>query len=216
MKKGRLLDVGCGDGDFLLGMQERGWQVHGLDISPVAVDLARRKGLDVFQGELASADYERHSFDLITMWDVLEHLHDPASELQQVAKLLKPSGRFVVTIPNPHSLDFWIFGKTWTGLDTPRHLYVYNRPALLRLLEGAGLEVVSARCVTGGQRVSTWSMEWLIDERIQNPRLNSLLKRLIYSQPWYWLWRPVYFAIDLLNLGSSITFVTRPAGDGSP
>lgn len=210
-KPGRLLDIGCGDGDFLLGMRQRGWDVHGLDPSAVAVSLAREKGLEVFQGELLDADYPETSFDLITMWDVLEHLHDPGAQLVQVARLLKPGGRFVVTLPNPHSIDFRVFGSAWTGLDIPRHLYVFRRPALFELFRRAGLEVISARCVTGGQRVSTWSLEWLIDERVQGEKMNSFLKGLIYSQVWYWVWRPLYFLIDLVRLGSSITYTCRRA-----
>ncbi|MBN1139594.1 MAG: class I SAM-dependent methyltransferase, partial [Anaerolineae bacterium] len=130
LEPGRLLDIGCGSGDFLLGMQERGWQVFGLDISPEAAALARQNGLDVFGGHLLEAPYQEHSFDLVTMWDVLEHLHDPAAYLVRVAQLLKPGGRFVVTLPNPHSVDFRLFGPVWTGLDVPRHLYVLSRPVL--------------------------------------------------------------------------------------
>lgn len=215
-KPGRLLDIGCGDGLFMLGMKERGWEVHGLDISPVAAQLAREKGLEVFEGELDQAGYAEGSFDLITMWDVLEHLHDPGAHLTQAARLLKPEGSLVVTIPNPHSLDFRLFGLVWTGLDVPRHLYVYTRPALFQLFERAGLEVVSGRCISGGQWVSTRSLEWWIDERITRSGLKRGLKRLIHSQGWYWLWRPFYFGLDLTNLGSSITYRCRPARHHGP
>jgi len=177
-KPGRLLDVGCGIGDFMLGMRQRGWEVHGVDLSPNAVALARQKGLDVFQGQLFDVLYAEQSFDLVTMWDVLEHLHDPGAYLARVAQLLRPGGKFVVTLPNPHSLDFRLFGPAWTGLDVPRHLYVFVRPALLALLQRAGLEVSSARCITGGQRVSTWSLEWLIDERVSNQRVGRALKTI--------------------------------------
>lgn len=211
-EEGRLLDIGCGTGEFLLGMQQRGWEVYGLDTSADAVALTRQKGLEVFQGRLFDAPYAERSFDLVTMWDVLEHLHDPGGYLAGVAQLLKPDGRFVVTLPNPHSLDFRLFGPVWTGLDVPRHLYVFMRPALLALFQRAGLDATSARCITGGQRVSTWSLEWLIDEKYPGARLGQALKRLIYSPLWYWAWRPCCFVIDLLGLGSSITYTCRRAG----
>ena len=210
--QGRLLDVGCGSGDLMLGMRERGWQVCGLDISPEAVALARQNGLEVFLGQLLEAPFDEHSFDLVTMWDVLEHLHDPAAYLVRVAQLLKPGGRFVVTLPNPRSVDFRLFGPVWTGLDVPRHLYVFSQPVLLALFRRAGLEVTSARCITGGQRVSTWSLEWLIDERVAHHGIRRFLKRVIYTPVWYWLWRPWYFGLDLLGLGSSITYTC--VGDG--
>lgn len=208
---GRLLDVGCGAGEFLAGMRERGWQVRGLDTSPVAVELAREKGLDVFLGPLSEADYPEGEFDLITMWDVLEHLHDPGDYLVQLGRLLRPDGRFVVTLPNAHSLDFRIFGPVWTGLDTPRHLYIFPRPALLALLKRAGLEVEWARCRFGGQRVSTWSLEWWADEHLSGQRTRDLVKRIIYSPIWYWGWRPWYLVIERLGLGSSITYSCRRA-----
>jgi len=218
---GRLLDVGCGGGDFLLGMRERGWQVHGLDISPEAVALARQNGLDVFLGQLSEAPYQERSFDLVTMWDVLEHLHDPAAYLAQVTRLLKPGGRFVVTLPNPRSVDFRLFGPVWTGLDVPRHLYVFGRSALSALFRRAGLQITSARCIIGGQRVSTWSLEWLIDERVTRQGMGHFLRRAIYTPAWYWLWRPWYFCLDLLGLGSSITYTCiteipfRGGGEGA-
>lgn len=208
---GRLLDVGCGSGEFLLGMQERGWEAHGLDISAVAVELARQKGLNVFLGQLPDTDYEAESFDLITMWDVLEHLHDPRKYLNRVSQLLKPGGRFVVTLPNPHSIDFGLFGPLWTGLDVPRHLYVFARAPLLELFRQVGLTLVSSRCAYGGQRVSTWSLEWLIDERLPGTWLGRALKKTIYSPFWYWAWRAYYLVIDWLGQGSSITYVCQRA-----
>ncbi len=209
IKPGKLLDVGCGSGDFLAWMKTHGWDVYGLDLSPVAVAAARKRGLEIFHGQLMDALYPPSNFDVITMWDVLEHVHDPYAHLKCVEHLLKPGGRFTVTLPNPDGLDFRVFGRLWTGLDVPRHLYVYSRKPLTALLEKAGLVVVSSRCITGGQRVSTWSIEWLIDERVKDARQAGILKKVIYSQAWYWLWRPFYFFLDLFRGGSSITYVCK-------
>jgi len=206
LKPGRLLDVGCGSGDFLLKMQQVGWEVYGLDLNAAACEEAGRRGLEVFQGQLFDLPYPDHSFDVLTMWDVLEHLHDPLSNLKRVAQLLKPGGRFTVTLPNPDGLDFRIFGRIWTGLDVPRHLYVFPRKTLMALFQKAGLDVVSSRCMTGGQRVSTWSLEWLIDEHISDPSHQRRLKKMIYTPVWYWAWRPFYFILDLFRGGSSITY----------
>jgi SAM-dependent methyltransferase len=209
VKHGKLLDAGCGRGDFLLWMENYGWEVYGLDLSPVAANVARKRGLEIFQGQLLDAPYPPASFDVITMWDVLEHVHDPLTNLKRVAELLKPGGRYTVTLPNPDGLDFRLFGRNWTGLDMPRHLYVYSRKPLTALLEKAGLSVVSYRCITGGQRVSTWSIEWLIDEKVSDDQQRSSLKKIINSQLWYWLWRPFYFILDLFRGGSSITYVCQ-------
>ena len=209
MKPSKLLDVGCGSGEFLQWMQQFGWVVNGLDLSPVAVNAARKYGLEIFEGQLKDAPYPPASFDVITMWDVLEHVHDPLANLKRVAELLKCGGRFTVTLPNPDGLDFHLFGRFWTGLDMPRHLFVYSQKPLTGLLEKAGLKVVSSRCITGGQRVSTWSLEWLIDERVKSDSTRRLLKKIIYTQIWYWLWRPFYFLLDLVLQGSSITYICK-------
>ena len=88
------------------------------------------------------------------------------------------------------------------------HLCEHSRLDQIRF-QRAGLEVTSNRCITGRQRVSTWSLEWLIDEQVSSERVRLALKRLIYSQMWYWAWLPYYFVFDLLGPGSSITYTCR-------
>ena len=209
LKPGRLLDIGSGSGDFLLEMRAAGWDVHGLDISPAACEATRKRGMDTFNGQLFDAPYPEQSFDLITMWDVLEHVHDPMGHLQRICNLLVPNGRYVVTLPNPESLDLFIFKGLWAGLDIPRHLYVYPRKTLIAMIEQAGMEVLSIRCVTGGPRASIWSIEFVIDDKVNNPRLKKFLIKVIYSPVWYLAWRPFYFVLDQIKAGSSITFTCR-------
>ncbi|MBN2149101.1 MAG: class I SAM-dependent methyltransferase [Anaerolineales bacterium] len=209
MAPGRLLDVGSGSGDFLLEMRNAGWDVYGVDISPAACEATRKRGLETYNGQLFDVPFPDESFDLITMWDVLEHVHDPMGHLEHISRLLKPSGRFVVTLPNPEGLDLVVFKDLWAGLDFPRHLYVYPRKTLKAMISKAGMEVTSARCVTGGARASIWSIEFVIDDKVKHPGARRLLKRIIYSPVWYFSWRPFYFLLDKLNAGSSITFTCR-------
>jgi 2-polyprenyl-3-methyl-5-hydroxy-6-metoxy-1,4-benzoquinol methylase len=148
---GRLLDVGCATGDFLGHMASHGWEVQGIEISPRAAQIAReRYGIRVHAGRLAEADLPAGSLDVVTLWDVIEHLHDPPAELRRIHSLLAPDGLLVLTIPNLQSWDRRLFGVHWIGWDVPRHLYAFPREPLARMVAEAGLEIVERRCILGG------------------------------------------------------------------
>jgi SAM-dependent methyltransferase len=140
---GRLLDVGCGDGDFLLLMRRRGWDVRGCDTSPAAIGRARGRGVDVQQGSVATAAFPDAFFDAVTLWHVLEHLADPVSELNEVARILKPDGVLAIEVPNAGSPTFRLCGSRWFPLDVPRHLMHFTRTSITELLRRCGFEIVS-------------------------------------------------------------------------
>lgn len=147
---GRLLDVGCSDGLFLLGMRRHGeWDLHGVEPSEDASAAARQAGLQVITGGIEDAAYPDQHFDAVTMWDVLEHVHDPKAVLAKVASLLKPGGIFVVRVPNADSWTAKSFGRWWSGLDSPRHLYVFSPRTLTQYFEQAGLSPVQMSCHFG-------------------------------------------------------------------
>jgi 2-polyprenyl-3-methyl-5-hydroxy-6-metoxy-1,4-benzoquinol methylase len=145
---GRLLDFGCGSGRFLQRMHRRGWLVLGLDPSPAAVDfITRQLHLPAVQGTLPHADLRPGSFDLITMWHALEHVHAPLQVLREAHRLLAPGGRIHIAVPNIDSLPFRWFGSTWYGLDVPRHLTHFAPWTLHLMLERAGFRVGPIRMV---------------------------------------------------------------------
>jgi len=121
---GRLLDIGCATGSFLHVMGQSGsWEVCGVEPNADAAHYARdRFGLDVVEGTLRDARCSDARFDVVTMWDVIEHLHDPRSTLLEIHRILKPRGMLVISTPNLSSWDAAFFGRHWTGLDAPRHL----------------------------------------------------------------------------------------------
>lgn len=139
---GRLLDVGCGSGAFLAQMAELGWRTQGVDPDPAAVAGAREAGLDVTQGTLADLDTQEDAgeFDAITLSHVIEHLHDPGADLRRIKRLLRPGGLLWIATPNLEALGLRRFGRDWLGLDPPRHLVLFTRASLERLLRDAGLE----------------------------------------------------------------------------
>ncbi|KKU90609.1 MAG: Methyltransferase type 11 [Microgenomates group bacterium GW2011_GWA1_48_10] len=145
-ENGRILDVGCGSGRFLLAMRHFGWrETVGTDTSPEAVGRAKKHSLDVRLGALEELDLPSHSFDAITLHHVFEHFADPEAKLAELRRILKPNGELIVTVPNTQSFSARIFGKNWFGLEIPRHLINYNRKNLSSLVEKAGFKIVSMR-----------------------------------------------------------------------
>jgi 2-polyprenyl-3-methyl-5-hydroxy-6-metoxy-1,4-benzoquinol methylase len=134
-----LLDVGCGGGDFMLRMRDRGWTVAGVETDPIAVERARDRGLEVHQGKVGGAAYGDSTFDAITMSHVIEHVHDPRDLLAQCRRLLKPAGTLVILTPNSAGWGHRHFGADWLGLDPPRHIHVFNPQNMRRLLVSARL-----------------------------------------------------------------------------
>jgi SAM-dependent methyltransferase len=123
-------------------MHQRGWTVTGLDISALAVNQVRSGlGLPVLLGSLPHPELARESFDVITMWQSLEHVHDPQEMLRQSNELLVAGGKLLISVPNIDSLPFRWFGPAWYGLDLPRHLTHFSPVTLPVMMERAGFRV---------------------------------------------------------------------------
>jgi 2-polyprenyl-3-methyl-5-hydroxy-6-metoxy-1,4-benzoquinol methylase len=145
-RPGRLLDFGCGGGSFLKRMADHGWQVTGLDAAVGAVRRVQAElGLTALAGSLPHPDLRPCSFDVVTMWHSLEHVHRPLPILREAYKLLVPGGKLIVAAPNIESLPFYWFGPSWFGLDLPRHLTHFTPKSLTAMLQTAGFRVESTR-----------------------------------------------------------------------
>jgi SAM-dependent methyltransferase len=140
-----VLDVGCAVGTFLQKIRARhGSRVTGVDFK----DLSAHPGLDGVEfhcGLFYEQPLQRGRFDLVTMWHFLEHDYDPMRTLRMAREVLKPEGRLIIEVPRLDSVSFRIFGKRWPGLQAPQHTVLYDRAALLRMVEQAGFEVVDYR-----------------------------------------------------------------------
>ncbi|MGD2144882.1 MAG: class I SAM-dependent methyltransferase, partial [Anaerolineae bacterium] len=173
---GRLLDVGCATGLFLDAAQRYGrWEVQGVEPSPSAATFGReRLELDIVQGAFADADLDEASFNVVTMWDVLEHLHDPVAAVQKASRLLQPGGILIVRVPHLESIGARIFGRYWAGLDAPRHLHVFPRQVLTEMMRQADLHPLAWQC-WGSYHIFALSLEfWLRSRR----------SALLHEPPW--------------------------------
>ena len=152
---GRLLDVGCGSGDWLLLMRELGWQVEGVDFDEAAVKVAWERGIAVKSGAIEHQGYASESFDAVTLSHVIEHVPDPLATLVECRRVLKPSGRLVLFTPNGNSLGHRLFRSEWRGLEPPRHLHVLSPGAMLALLAKAGF---------GSAKVGTYNSKYVWEQ----------------------------------------------------
>jgi len=141
-RPGRLLDVGSATGEFLAAARERGWDTHGVELSPHAAAVARQRGLEVTVGTLADAQFPAASFDVVSMLDVIEHLVDPLEELREVHRVLRPGGLLCVETPNWRSVYRHMLGRRWAALQPRLHLLYFDAQTASRLLDHAGFEVI--------------------------------------------------------------------------
>ena len=175
----RLLDVGCGSGELLRRMEERGWAVTGVEPDPVAAEGARANGLDVRDGMLADAEFPDERFDAIVLSHVIEHVHDPIELLRECGRVLRPGGTLVIMTPNLSSVGHRKFGADWRGLEPPRHLHVFSVEALSACIERVGLAVSNVRTSARLTRGIWWvsrSIQHDAGHRKRAPGLGSYLE----------------------------------------
>ena len=140
--EGRLLDFGCGSGQYVAAMAAAGWQAEGLDLSPEAVRIGRQAGLTVHRGTLPGADLPVQSYDVITLWHSIEHVPSPRATLEAARPLLRPGGRLVIACPRLDGPSAGRYGTYWYGLDVPRHLTHFTREHLGRHLVSCAYKVM--------------------------------------------------------------------------
>jgi SAM-dependent methyltransferase len=181
---GRLLDVGCGSGSFLVEMRRApGWKVAGVEPVENAWRLCRSLGLDVVYGTLDQAEFPEGSFDAVTMWNVLEHVCDPVAELTKVRRLLRPEGILIAAVPVEEGrLRRW-FGPFWVEWDLPRHLHVFSWPTLRRIFEQTGFVWEDVSAPFSEYRVWRMSLELWARSRIRSPRVRNMVSAAAAFMP---------------------------------
>ena len=137
----KLLDIGCGTGDFLQIAERNHWTVSGVEPNAEARKFANAKSNNVFDVD-ELINFEEHSFDVITLWHVLEHLPNLEQQISIYNKLLKPKGTLIIAVPNYKSYDAHYYQHFWAAYDVPRHLTHFSQASISKLINGFGLKVV--------------------------------------------------------------------------
>ncbi|MBD3327558.1 methyltransferase domain-containing protein [candidate division KSB3 bacterium] len=213
---GRILDVGCGTGNFLAQLRKRGdWDVQGLDVAPKAVEYARRRlKLPIFLGTLEEARYPTASFDVVTLWNVVEHLHYPLQTLTEVRRILHPDGILAFSVPDAGSWDARLFEEDWVGLDPPRHLYTFSRYTAASLLVETGFRTLTMGNKTGSYHSFVASTRLFIRRRLPiHKSSKQLLAQLVSSFPAHLLIFPFLKTAVLTHHGPILDVIAKPAND---
>ncbi len=137
--KGKILDIGAGTGEFLSVAQQDGWQTTGVEPSDKAKQIAINKGVSFVE---AIAQLEDRSFDVITMWHVLEHVPDLDHQIKELKRLLKPTGSLIIAVPNFKSFDAQYYGKFWAAYDVPIHFWHFSKTTIQKLFQKEQMELV--------------------------------------------------------------------------
>jgi 2-polyprenyl-3-methyl-5-hydroxy-6-metoxy-1,4-benzoquinol methylase len=208
--RGRLLDVGCATGQFLAEMAAfSGWEVTGVEPSESAAEFAQVYGFPVHQGDLTSAHFPQGTFDIVTLWDVFEHLQDPLAMLAEVRRILAPDGVLIMRTPSLDSWDARVFGPYWAGLDSPRHLAIFSRHTAMRILDEAGFRLRRFHTGSGSYFACLLSLRFWADAGIARPRRRGLLLSL-FGNPVARLALALPLTLtDALGMGSEMMIVAQ-------
>ena len=183
-KTNKILDVGCGRGFFLTQAKKRGWEVYGTEYSPKAVELCASNGIDMKTGKLSTDLFNIKDFDIITSFEVLEHINNPNEELKHINNLLRKGGLFYCTTPNFNSLLRYYLKADYNIIEYPEHLCYYVKKTLNSLVEQNGFKNI--KFLSTGisiTRIKT-SKKTSSEKLISKKNTDELLRQNI-SRKWY-------------------------------
>jgi SAM-dependent methyltransferase len=205
-KEGRILDIGCATGIFLNEMKMHGWDAYGVEPSDYAANVAvNQLGLNIFNGYLDETNFDDHYFDVITLWDVFEHLPDPDETLRIIKRILKPNGNLVITMPNADSWERKIFKQYWAGWDIPRHYHIFSKKAIERLLSVHGMRIDGLISFTGMLGAIRISLDFWLQDRKFSEQKKRWLKKIYYSPIFRLFLYPYTIASNLFSKSTSMT-----------
>ena len=190
--EGRVLDIGCASGDYLVALRRLGWQVYGIEMDAGAAEYARERfGLSIRTGcaEDTLSDFPDAHFDVVTMWHVLEHLFEPSRVLKEVRRTLKPGGILMLELPNLDSLTASLLGEYWFPLEIPRHLYHFTPQTLRAILTKTGFRLNRLTSVAAPAEI-VWSLQLIWEQWTHDTQPGQLVwspALLVLFYPACWL-----------------------------
>lgn len=138
-----IIDVGCGDGYFLQVAKQRGWNVFGTEFTDRAIEICSKKGISMKQGKLDADNYSGGFFDVVTSFEVIEHINNPIEDVRSFNKILRSGGAAYVTTPNFNSVSRDLLGAKWNVIEYPEHLSYYTASTIKKLFKSQGFRIVS-------------------------------------------------------------------------
>lgn len=140
-----ILDIGCGNGNFLASLNPAIFEKNGLEINLQGIKICEGKGIKIYKKPVEFEDFGEKKFDIITLWHVLEHLENPAALLGKVREILKNDGILIIQVPNNESMGFKYGKEYWFHLDSPRHLVIPNKKSVEKICERNGLKIINIK-----------------------------------------------------------------------
>lgn len=212
-KPGQVLDVGCATGNFLNALRQIGWQPRGVELNEQAAHYARQRlDLDVHTGTLEEAQFQADQFDLVIFWDVLEHVFNPTETLTEAARITRPKGRLLLTLPNPHSIDARLFGSYWAGWDIPRHLQIFSLSVIDQMLHQTGWHREEMFCMTGRHWFFNLSLaHWLEGKKVSG-KISEIILKVTRSVPFRLFTLPYFIIVEKLKRGPIMVIFARKTG----
>lgn len=165
-ERGKILDIGCGTGEFLQAMHGAGWQAYGVERDTDAAALANQKtGIKITTGILDNLAATDSNFDVITLWHVLEHIYQPELQIEKIKNLLAPDGMLIIAVPNCASLDAKFYKTNWIAWDTPRHVNHFHTQSLQRFMSHHEFKLLKKSSLSLDALFNALMSEQLINKR---------------------------------------------------
>lgn len=209
-KPGRILDVGCATGIFLNEMHKQGWECKGVEPDQTAVDYARsRFELDVFCGVVEDAQLPADSFDIVTLWDVLEHVYDINTTMAEINRVLKPGGLIIAILPNAQAFERYLFKEHWVGWEVPRHYRTFTPKTITEFLEKHNLDDIEIFSFTGRHGAFMLNIQFWLHDHDMVTWKKKLIMTVLGSFVVRVVTLPVFMLLELFNRSTEMSFSAR-------
>ncbi len=207
---GEILDVGCATGLFLNEMEKLGWKVNGVEPNKNAAKYAKKRfGLDVFCGYLNDAKFPGGSFDVITLWDVLEHVPSPNELMEEINRLLKPGGLVIGTLPNAKAWERYLFGEYWVGWEIPRHYRTHTPETITKFLQDKSFKDINIFSFIGRHGAFMLSVEFWLNTWKAEKWKKRFIHAFLGSLPFRIISHPFFLIAEKFNRSNIMSFSAK-------
>jgi len=200
---GKILDVGCATGIFLNEMKNHGWDCYGVEPNEKAALYAREKlDVPINNGTLDDSQFPDNYFDVITLWDVLEHVREPNVTLAECYRIIKPGGLIFLSLPNSNSVERHIFNQYWLGWDVPRHYRTYDNKNITEYLRKQNYQNIKVKSFFGHHGAFMLSFTFWLDECKLKASYKRFIFRAMNSLPVRIASLPLFLLLEKFNLST--------------